>query len=142
MNEKLVIFWEGTTPDIDAAEVIQYQKSFFHDKKIKQLIKSAKGQYKNDCAEHITKSCAFYVTHVLEETDDLQGNRVKVYEGQGNDYTEFMIVLNTLLSLINTSSEKCTFIIKLAAELKYVNREVGTRFIDDLANEVYKYMRS
>lgn len=147
MNEKLLICWNGLEEDSESKRFIEQLKLSFQDKKIKQLIKHAKSLYKTDLPEQEPPAYSFSVVHdnvPMDRDSDFKPAETEgfvIYEGKGNDYKEFLIAVNTVLSLIQLSTEKCIFIIKIAAELKYVNREVGTRFIDDLAEEVFLYSK-
>ncbi|MEK4026983.1 hypothetical protein MKZ02_00035 [Pseudobacillus sp. FSL P4-0506] len=147
MNEKLLICWNGLEEGSGGEKFIEQLKQSFQDKKVKQLIKHAKSLYKTDLPELQPPAYSFSVIHDnLPMDGDSDFNPVEtdgfvIYEGKGKDYKEFLIAVNTILSLIQLSTEKCIFIIKIAAELKYVNREVGTRFIDDLAEEVFLYSK-
>lgn len=147
MNEKLLICWNSPDESSEEEKYIEQLKQSFQDKKIKQLIKHAKSLYKTDMLEQQLPSYSFSVVHdnvPIDNDSDFKpadANGFVIYEGKGNDYKEFLIAVNTMLSLIQLSAEKCIFIIKIAAELKYVNREVGARFITDLAEEVFLYSK-
>ncbi|MGC8230997.1 hypothetical protein ACP2W0_18580 [Pseudobacillus badius] len=147
MNEKLLICWNSPDESLSDELYIEQLKQSFKDKKIKQLIKQAKALYKIDRPELQPPAYSFSVIHAdvpMDKDSDFQPVETEgfvIYEGKGNDYKEFLIAVNTVLSLIHPSSEKCIFIIKIAAELKYLNREVGARFINDLAEEVFLYSR-
>ncbi|KKB35752.1 hypothetical protein [Bacillus thermotolerans] len=143
MNEKLLIWWNYAEKDSKEARRIEELKHSFQDKKIKQLVKQAKYLYKTDLPElQMTGTYSFSVVHDVptDQEDEVQptyNDSCIIYDGKCKDYKEFLVALNTTLSLIPSSADKCVFIIKIAAELKYVNREVGARFIDDIAREVY-----
>ncbi|KAB7704438.1 hypothetical protein F9802_17235 [Bacillus aerolatus] len=146
MNEKLLICWDSLNKGSGEEMNIEQLKQLFQDKKIKQLIKHARSLYKMDIPGQQSPAYSFSVMHDVPMDEETEINPVTesstvIYEGKGNDYKEFLIALNVMLSLIQSSAEKCIFIIKIAAELKYVNREVGTRFIDDLAKEVFIYAK-
>ncbi|OCA91859.1 hypothetical protein [Pseudobacillus wudalianchiensis] len=147
MNEKLLICWGSLEEGSQEERLIGQLKQSFQDKKIKQLIKHAKSLYKTDTPEQQPSTYSFSVVHddiPVDKDSDFQPVKTEglvIYEGKGNDYKEFLVAVNTMLTLIQSSAEKCIFIIKIAAELKYVNREVGARFIDDLAEEVFLYSK-
>ncbi|HZG70751.1 MAG TPA: hypothetical protein VEY51_04365 [Chondromyces sp.] len=139
MKEKLVIVWQN--PRENSEHTFNSIRQLYKDYSIKKLIKQAKSLYKKDNEHPFEQTYSIYVTNHLEEIQNFYDQKTVVYEGKGEDYGEFLLVMNVLLSLINTSAERCIFIIKAAAELKYVNREAGARFIDELANEAFRYIK-
>jgi hypothetical protein len=141
----LFIYWRHLHDDVLD---IEEQKDLFRHKPIDQLVELAKTLCKEDRPEHDPQE---YRTVISETPEDCikfyTGKRFArppfqlIYTGTADDYSDFLISLNVMLRLINTSSEKLSFIISLYSDLKQVNGNVAAKFAVDIRNEILYSMK-